>query len=121
MKSKQRWQDWVILALGVWLFFAPLALSYGAAGGAAWNSYVVGAVVAVFAFAALLWPDSPSEEWVNLVLGAWLVIAPFVLGFYASAVLAAWNQVVVGLLIAGEAIWAMASQRISEARLHHHH
>jgi len=120
MKSKQRWQDWVILAIGVWLLLAPLALSYGSVGGAAWNSYVVGAVVAVFASAALLWPESPSEEWVNLVLGAWLVIAPFVLGFYASAALAAWTQVVAGLLIAGEAIWAMASRRTSPPPLQQH-
>jgi hypothetical protein len=120
MKSNQRWQDWVILALGVWLFFAPFFMSYGSTtGAAAWSSYVVGAAVAVFATSALWTPASQSEAWVNLVLGLWLVIAPFVLGFYAGEAVAAWNHIVVGILIAGDAIWAMAARPVSGGHVHH--
>ena len=94
MRGKQRWQDWVSLALG--------------------------AVVAVFAIAALWRPESPTEEWVNLVLGLWLVIAPFALGFYASEAVAAWNHFVVGALIAGDAVWAMSVQSKAGGEVPHY-
>lgn len=121
MKSNQRWQDWVILTLGVWLFFAPFFISYGSTtGAAAWSSYVIGAVAAVVATSALWTPASQQEEWVNLVLGLWLVIAPFALGFHASEAVAAWNHIVVGILIAGDAIWAMAAKPSSGTPVHRH-
>ena len=121
MQSKQRWQDWVILALGAWLFLAPFFVGYTSLSGpAAWNSYVLGAVVAVFAVAALWRPESPSEEWVNLVLGLWLVIAPFALGFFATETIAAWNQVVVGVLVAGDSIWAIVAQSKTSESVPHH-
>jgi len=120
MKSNQRWQDWVILTLGVWLFFAPFFMSYGSiTGAAAWSSYVAGTVAAVFAASALWTPASQSEEWVNLALGLWLVIAPFVLGFYGSEAVAAWNHVVAGIVITGGAIWAMAARPVSGGHVRH--
>jgi len=122
MESKQRWQDWTVLTLGVWLFFAPFLMTYGSITGvAAWDSYVIGAAAALFATSAL-WRASPSqaEEWVNLVLGLWLIAAPFALGFYASAAAAAWNQVVVGVLIAGAATWALAERPSGGMHAHHH-
>ena len=120
MNSDQRWQDWVILTLGVWLFFAPFFMSYGSiTGAAAWSSYVAGTVAAVFAASALWTPASQSEAWVNLVLGLWLVIAPFVLDFYGSEAVAAWNHVVLGIVITGGAIWAMAARPVSGGHVHH--
>jgi len=124
MESNQRrWQDWTVLTLGVWLFFAPFLMAYGSiAGAAAWDSYVIGAVAALFA-ASALWRTSASqaEEWVNLVLGLWLVAAPFALGFYTSAAAAAWNQIVVGVLIAAAATWALAERPAGGGMHAHHH
>jgi len=122
MESKQRWQDWVILVLGVWLFFAPFFMAYGSlSGAAAWDSYAAGAIATLFAASALWSPASKVEEWVNLVLGLWLVIAPFLIGFYASEATATWNHIILGVLIGGDAIWALASKPSSGAHVHHHH
>ena len=119
MKSNQRWQDWVILTLGVWLFFAPFFMGYGSITGvAAWDSYLIGGAAAVFAVSAL-WSPEKWEEWVNMALGLWLVIAPFVLGFYASEAVAAWSHIVAGILIAGDAVWALAARPSSGAHVHH--
>lgn len=108
--ENRRWQDWVMLVLGVWLFFAPFFMSYGPlTNAAAWNSYIVGGAVSVFAVWALSSPEK-WEEWVNLALGAWLVIAPFALDFYGTQETAAWNQIVAGVLIGGDAIWALAQR-----------
>jgi SPW repeat len=43
----------------------------------------------------------PGWSWLNLILGIWLVISPFVL--FASGV-AMWNNVIVGIIIAAFAL-----------------
>jgi len=120
MERNQRWQDWFVLALGVWLFFSPFFMAYASlTGAAAWSSYVVGALVAIVAASALWSPASKAEEWVNLVLGLWLLMAPFIFGFYASEAAAAWNLTVVGILIAGDTIWALAARPTPGAHAPH--
>ena len=37
-------------------------------------------------------------------------VAPFALSFYQTEAVAAWNQVILGLLIGGDAIWALAQR-----------
>lgn len=106
----QRWQDWLMLIFGIWLFFSPFWMEgYASAQSvAAWNSYIFGILVAAFAAAALRAPR-PWEEWVELAIGVWLVISPFVLGFYRVEYGAAWNQIILGVLIGIDALWALAA------------
>ncbi len=122
MESRQYWRDWTALSIGAWLFFVPLFVSHGRlAGAAAWNSYVVGAAVMIFAACALV-SRRRCLEWANLVLGAWLIAAPFALGFYAGMEAAAWSQIVAGVLLAADAIWTLAAQPSSTggAPVHDH-
>lgn len=109
MERTQRWQDWVMLVFGVWLFFSPFILRYHSYNNVvAWNAYVFGAGVAIFAIIALASPHR-WEARVNLVLGIWLVISPFALGF-DSELAPTWNNVLLGLLIGRDAVWAMLRQ-----------
>jgi len=109
MKAK-RWQDWVMLVFGAWLFLSPFVPGYGSLSGiAAWNSYILGVAVAVFAVWALA-DLRKWEEWVNIVLALWLILAPFVLRFYQTEAVAAWNQIILGALIGADAIWALAQR-----------
>jgi uncharacterized membrane protein YczE len=93
----RRWQDWANLVLGIWLILSPWILGYSATSAALWNALIVGVVVGLMAFLHLqngpLW-----EEWVNVVLGVWLILSPWILGFSAQGN-ATWNAVVVGLLV----------------------
>lgn len=108
--SSRRWQDWVILIAGVWLFFSPFWMaSYDVAGAAALNSVGVGVLLVAASCIALARPR-PWEEWVNLVLGVWLVVAPFALGF-EDAGPATLNHVVIGVIVAGDAMFALARSR----------
>lgn len=117
MKEK-RWQDWVMLVLGIWLFVSPFILQYAdLRGTAALNSYVLGIAVVAFAVAALARPQM-WEEWVNLALGIWLIISPFVLGFQSETV-ALWNHVILGLLIGGDAVSAMLEDRTGRKAVTH--
>jgi hypothetical protein len=106
---KARWQDWLILLAGAWLCFSPFWMAGYASpvSTAAWNSYVAGILVALFAILALTAPQR-WEEWVEIVLAIWLVISPFVMLFYATENGAAWNTILVGLVIGADAIWIIA-------------
>lgn len=109
MKTR-RWQDWLILVAGVWLIFSPFYMeSYAVAGSAALNCVVVGVLLAVASGIALVRPR-PWEEWMNIVLGVWLVVAPFVLGFEDVAAVTL-NHVVVGAIVVGDAMIVLARSR----------
>ena len=95
--KKQQWQDWMSLLLGVWMLMSPWVVGHDAGGAAKLNYYVVGLAVTVFAIAALaafrMW-----EEWVNLVLGTWLLVSPWLLGFSASST-SVLNTVLIAIFI----------------------
>ncbi len=104
-KLSSQWKDAGNLLLGLWLAISPWVLSYANEATPAWNAHVVGVIIAVAAVAALA-AFQEWEEWVNILLGAWLVISPYVLGFSGLSA-ALWNQVIVGLLVAVLAAWAV--------------
>ncbi|HZU90512.1 MAG TPA: SPW repeat protein [Stellaceae bacterium] len=95
------WQDWANLILAIWLFISPWILNFGAgneAGAvAAWNAWVLAVVVFLVALSAIgemqLW-----QEWVTLILGAWIFAAPWALGFTGLPA-ASGDHWVVGALI----------------------
>lgn len=100
--KEQRWQDRTIVFLGLWLVLSPLFGIGGISDVAAINSYLTGAAVAIFAYAALARPRL-WEEYIAMILGLWLIVAPFALGF-TNLVGPMWNQIIVGLLVGGSAL-----------------
>ena len=103
-KKGQRWQDGVNILFGAWLFFSPLFGIGESTGVAAWNAYILGALVVLFSVWALAKPQ-PWEELVNLALGLWIILSPFLLNFTAETTVM-WNHIIVGILIGGSALWA---------------
>lgn len=100
-----RWQDWANLVLGAWLFISPWALrSNGIYNTDAWW---VGALIVLVAIWALAMPTSSVAEWSNILLGAGLFIAPWVLRYFFSA--PTWNAWIVGVLVVIFAAWALSS------------
>ncbi len=115
-----RWQDWVSLVLGIWLFFSPWILSfYSTMPAMSWNFFIVGAAFFVFGAFGLnqrsLW-----EEWVNLVLGIWMIVSPWVLQ-YAGNVTPRDDAIVIGIIVAVMSIWALAERhtQIGDATVDH--
>ena len=105
----KHWQDPVNLILGLWLIVAPWVLAFRDDRAAMWNSIILGVLIGASAIYALVrvfaW-----EEWANVVFGLWLVISPWVLGF-SHIQAAAVNAVVVGLVVAVLALWALGTDR----------
>ena len=117
--DSRRWQDWVNLVLAVWLFISPWLLGFAvgvsAAAGAApvanaaWDAWIFGIVTAMVA----LWAMSQFvawQEWINLLIGIWLFVAPWILGF-TSARFAAWDHWVVGIVVFLVSLSALNSAR----------
>ncbi len=89
---------------GVWLLLAPFALNYADDAGfdAARNDLVIGVAIALVAIVRIVAPiRSAALGMVNVALGAWLIIAPFVLAYNegANALAATWNDIVVGVIV----------------------
>jgi hypothetical protein len=116
-----RWQDWTDLGLAIWLFISPWVLGFaitrlpvgpgptpaggeatlpgGALANASWNAWVLGVIVFVVAISAIARPQA-WQSWVNMLLGIWIFIAPWVLGFATQQTQnAAWDHWVVGFLV----------------------
>lgn len=91
----------LVLLAGVWLVIAPFALGYADAGRPAfWNDVVTGALIALLALPRAVLPRSvPWLSVVNAALGAWLIAAPFALGYRESTPSAVGNDVIMGILV----------------------
>lgn len=113
MNEKQNiisdWQDSLNVLLGLGLFLSPWMLNYVTEGNAALNAHIVGAVIVLMALAALfafrIW-----EEWISGVLGAWLVIAPWVLSFSGHST-ATLTSVLIGIAAFVLAVWSATEHR----------
>lgn len=97
-KTEEKALDIVNIVVGAALFLSPWVLGFAAETTAAWNAWVVGALIALVALGALV-SFAEWEEWVNLVLGVWTVVSPWILGF-AAVNAALWVHVIAGLIVA---------------------
>jgi hypothetical protein len=88
------------LLLGAFLFVSPwlFAFAHGAPSADAWLSAIL---VALVSFAALV-VFREWEEWINFILGMWISVSPWILGFQHTAAMRI--NLVVGILIAYLAI-----------------
>ena len=106
-----RWQDWFLLVLAIWLFFSPWILNFGAgatnagtgAAGSlanpAWDAWVLGVVLFVVALTGMGSPPA-WQQWFGMILGVWIFIAPWVLGFaWRGLPAASWDHWIVGALV----------------------
>jgi|SRR5579871_3966374 uncharacterized membrane protein HdeD (DUF308 family) len=96
--KKEGLVDIVSLLLGVWLFLSPWILGFASETAAGWNAWLSGIVVAGLAIAALA-AFAEWVEWINLAIGIWVVVSPWLVGFSANTT-AAWVHYVVGVVVA---------------------
>lgn len=105
-KLSARWQDGINFLLGLWLIVSPWVLGYTADTWPAWNSYVVGAVIAILA-AISLTAHQKWEHWATLAVAAWLIVSPWVLDYTALQTVF-WNHIITGVIVGALALWTMA-------------
>ena len=81
---KFRWQDWANGLLGAALLSSPQWMSYTLDGAATKNAYGLGALLLIYNLIAACRLIDRGEEILNIVLGLWLIMSPYILGFYAN-------------------------------------
>ncbi|MGN6444767.1 SPW repeat protein [Amnibacterium sp.] len=96
---------------GLWLIVAPWVAGYSGQTGATWNEVAVGVAVSLIGLCRMLAPISTMMlSLVNLVLGAWMIVAPWLPNLHTGVTaLSVWNQVITGIVIAALAIWSASS------------
>lgn len=109
-----RWEDWTNLVAGIYVALVPVM--YATVTGASINAWVTGPVIVVIALVALAAPRLRSVEWLQLVAGAWLFIAPWAVSFTATTA-AAWNAWIVGAVVVILAIVRLAEQASAAGRV----
>jgi uncharacterized membrane protein len=76
------WNLFISIALGVWLLFAPAV--FGTTGRASDSDRLLGALVVTFTAIAVAEVGRPVR-FLNILFGAWIIIAPFLLAGYTPA------------------------------------
>ena len=84
------------LILGVILLASPWMFSFPG-GAASPNAVISGIVIAAISIAALA-AFTVWEEWLNLIVGVWVCVSPWVLGFAGTAAMQV--HIVIGVIVA---------------------
>ena len=95
------------LILGAVLFASPWMFSFDA-GWVSENAYISGIVIAVLAIAALA-AFAVWEEWLNLIVGLWVLVSPWILGFQGTTAMTV--HVIIGAavaILAAIELWMMS-------------
>ena len=79
-----------------------------------WNNLIVGIAVFVFSGLRVMMPRVGTRGlgWLNVLLGLWLIISPYILDYAMSGI--AWNDLIVGLVLAATAWWSAMRPRPAE-------
>jgi hypothetical protein len=81
---------------GIWLIIAPWVLGYSVRDPR-WNDVVFGIIVGVLALTRISGAYRAEVlSWINLLIGAWLVVACFTIDRTARA---SWNDVILGIIV----------------------
>ncbi|HKI38573.1 MAG TPA: SPW repeat protein [Gemmataceae bacterium] len=94
------------LLAGTWLIITPFWMGYWVAPARLWNSVLVGIVVGVLALIRAFAPtQNAALSWINLILGIWLMVSPFILPYQQLAVPLRYD-VMTGILIGVLSLWS---------------
>ena len=112
MTTWRRWQDWVVVGLGVVLFVTPYIFGETANSVAASTAYVLGALIALAGVLNAAMKDAGGLELIPAVLAVILFVSPWAFGFTALTGLAwaAWIIAILVVLTVGS-LFAMQNRR----------
>lgn len=97
------------VVLGLWTIVSPFVLAFSQYAVPMWNNIATGGAVVLCALFRLSNRHRQTGwSWINVILGAWLIISPFVLGF-ATMTTPLWNNIIIGALTVIVAASSMAA------------
>ncbi len=93
-----RWASGINILAGLWVLISPWLFHYNTDTTAMWISVVVGVVIAILAAIRFSGNGPVGLSWINLILGIWVIISPWVIGYSANSS-AMWDHIIVGIII----------------------
>jgi hypothetical protein len=94
----------LIVVVGVWEIASPFVLGYSGSATPTINAILVGFLVVICGGIRFLRPrDTSWLSWLCIGLGAWLIVAPFLLSYGNPARI---NDILVGMTIAVCGMWS---------------
>ena len=97
MRPWTRPQDWATLVAGVYAALTPIWVSTTGERGAFWALIVLGVLIALTSLVALAMPGVVATEWLTVLFGVLLFVAPWVLT-YTDRFGASWTSWIVGAI-----------------------
>lgn len=112
-KGALRTTTGINIVFGIWLFLSPWF--YGVLGSSAWNSWIFGALITIFAASRYGRPSGGrSLSFWNMLFGAWVFFSPWVYGYVANAGRTTNNLVVGGIVFFLGAYGAVSIARANQ-------
>ena len=105
--STRRWQDQLMVLIGVWLFISPWVFLYPPGTPAAWNATLAGAIIGILAAFDLV----RTYVWAvlfNIVVGAWVTISPWLVDTVNDPAMT-WSLVIAGIATIVLGLWELRS------------
>ncbi|HEV8163478.1 MAG TPA: SPW repeat protein [Actinomycetota bacterium] len=119
MRPWTRLQDWATLIAGLFAALSPIWVSATGERDGFWALIVLGVLLAIAALVSLSMPGVVATEWLTVLFGVLLFVAPWVLT-YTERVGASWTSWVVGaiaIILGASAI--PASNRVHRQAIQH--
>src|SRR3989449_10959882 len=112
MTTWRRWQDWVVVGLGVVIFLTPFVFGETGQTVAASTAYVLGVLIALGGLVNAATRQTGGLELIPAVLAVMLFVSPWAFGFTAVTGLAwaAWIIAILIVLTVGS-LFAMQNRR----------
>jgi len=100
---------------GIWLLISPWCVGFSAVSGATSNDVIFGIIIGILALVRFFNnAASPAVSWINAILGIWVLISPWVLGF--GHVQAFWvNNLITGIVVIVLACWSALATNTTAA------
>ena len=89
-------EDFVSCIAGVWLMLSPWILGSWQAGWLTASNVTFGAMIAIFALAAV-YRLHPIEEWVLVVLAVWIFVSPWLMEPISAAIV--WSNWITAAIV----------------------
>ncbi len=113
MTAWRRWQDWVVVGLGVVLFLTPIG--FGETGQTVGTAtlYALGALIALGGLLNAAMRQAGGLELIPSILAVILFVSPWAFGFTAVTALA-WSAWIIAILVAINvgSLFALRSRRV---------
>lgn len=111
---KDTWRNMVCIVAALWLCISPLALHFKLDSVVSGDTDIVGIFIAALSIIALA-SHHAWEQWTKIILGAWLLASPWVLGF-GQHIVATRDITIVGAGVVILSLWSLVN-RLGSSRI----